>query len=135
MKGNRMVLTISIFDIAVFTGGILLTNLTKYGSSSIAWSLATIAIGTFFGLLYIGDMKTAIAGSFVTLYFALLIIYSFSKFQPTVTSDLAKQVIGQFTVLIGTVIAGYFGATAVVEREREKAKQQDRGETPGASPG
>jgi uncharacterized membrane protein YfcA len=80
--------------------------------ASVAGSLFIVSAVTFIGFLaLVDDMRAAIAASFVVVYFALLFTLVFADVKDLDT-DIAEQILGNFTTLVGAVITFYFGATA-----------------------
>jgi Na+/proline symporter len=96
-----------------------------------AFSTGFIGISTFFLILMImytpsdkkalkkGEMRKAIAGSFIVVYFAFL---SFLIFEESGTSYTGafKTMIDHFTYLIGIIIVFYFGSRSVEEYMKQK---------------
>ena len=90
----------------------------------IAGSVGSVGVITFFGVLMLvnylskskvldkGEMRKAIAASFVVIYFALLSLLTFTGFGPSNT-ELAETIIGHFTYLVGIIIVFYFGSRTV----------------------
>jgi len=97
----------------------------------ITWSVGSIGIITFFGILMLvnylsespgfekGEMRKAIAGSFIAVYFTLVALLGFKGFD-IASSELAKTIIGHFTYLIGIIIVFYFGSSAVRDYLKDK---------------
>lgn len=73
-----------------------------------------------------GEMRKAIAGSFIIVYFALVSLLTFT---PEFFSDteLARAIIGHFTYLVGIIIVFYFGSRSVEEYLKIKEKHQNSG--------
>jgi arginine exporter protein ArgO len=97
-----------------------------------------IAVGTavtcFFGLLILTQtkedrwevteesMRTAIAGTIVITYLVLVGIVAFFVAGPKQAElpGITQTMITNFTTIVGTVVAFYFGASAYVQAKREK---------------
>jgi hypothetical protein len=99
-------------------------------------ALSGIGVITFLGILVLshrsghrgfstGEMRSAIAATFMVVYFTMLgILMFFYSHLPPMAPTLVKN----FTYLVGVVIAFYFGSTAVVEHATEKYKRtSDKG--------
>lgn len=134
---------VSFIDIIVFVLGIAGTFSSRIGEAGTAVALSSIGVTTFVGFFIVtDDMRTAIAASFVTLYFATLPVLLIDRTIRDIVekSDFARSVITQFTTLVGTVVAFYLGATAIVDRTRiqEAGKTARATQPPGpasVSPG
>ena len=104
-----------------------------------------VAVISFFGSLFLsrelrapegriddGDVRLAIAASFVLVFFALL---SFFLFLPDQRSQFARDAAGQLFALMGLVVGFYFATTGALEfakiRERRTGRrlEDDRDET------
>jgi hypothetical protein len=83
-----------------------------------------IAVIAFLGILLLahavashrpfdsGEMRMAIAGSFVIVYFVVLAIFLFSVNQPT---QFAQDYVRNLTSLMGVIVAFYFASSAAVQ--------------------
>ena len=92
----------------------------------IAWPVGSIGLITFLGILMLvnylseslafdrGEMRKAIAGSFIAVYFALVSLLTFTGFCPS-SEKLAETIIGHLTYLVGIVVVFYFGSSPVRE--------------------
>ena len=92
----------------------------------IAWSVGSVGLITFTGNLLLvnylsnsptldkGEVRKAMAGSFIAVYFALISLLTFAEIRPA-DAELAKIIIGHFTYLVGIIIVFYFGSRAVTE--------------------
>ena len=120
-KGATIIAAVTVFlDISVLFLG---THGVKGLSLSIPWSVGSIGIITFVGILlhvnYLSndmelakrEMRKAIAASLIAVYCTLvpLIIFESPKFTNT-QLDLAKTAIVDFSWVIGAIIAFYFGS-------------------------
>jgi hypothetical protein len=103
------------------------------------FALSGIGVITFLGILVLshrsghrgfstGEMRSAIAATFMVVYFTMLgILMFFYSDLPKAAPTLVKN----FTYLVGVVIAFYFGSTAAVEHATEKYKHtSDKGSRP-----
>lgn len=128
--------------LAVLWGGLAL-NVIAQSSERVylAGALIATAVISFIGFLLIGSylsdgtaleasqMRTAIAGTFVVTYFAILGLFVFSPYTPTafagrITDDLLSQV--------ALVVGFYFATSGALEfaRIRERGRERARGATP-----
>ena len=73
-----------------------------------------------------GEMRKAITGSFITVYFVVVALLIF-KGVDTVDTELSKTIIGHFTYLVGIIIVFYFGSRGVREylKYRNLSKKSD----------
>lgn len=128
-KVAMMVIVIGFLDVlALFLG-------TAKEKFHIAWSVGSVGIITFLGILVLvnylsesfafdrGEMRKAIAGSFVAVYFTLVSLLTFTGFSPS-SEKLAETIIGHFTYLVGIVIVFYFGSSGVREYLKFKERRQ-----------
>ncbi len=128
-KAVLMTIVIGALDILV----LLLGTLKLF---HIGWSVGSIGVITFLGILMLvnylsksaaldkGEMRKAIAGSFIAVYFALVSLLTFTGFSPS-SEKLAETIIGHFTYLVGIVVIFYFGSSAVREYLKMKKKGQN----------
>ena len=134
-KAVRIGIVIGVLDILV-----LLLGTSKL--IHIAWSVGSIGLITFLGILMLvnylsespaldrGEMRKAIAGSFIAVYFALVSLLTFTGFSPS-SEKLAETIIGHFTYLVGIVVIFYFGSSGVREylkfkERRHNSKEEGR---------
>ena len=134
-KAIQMAIVIGVLDI-------LALSLGTFELFHIAWSVGSMGVITFLGILMLvnylsvsrafdqGEMRKAITGSFVAVYFALVSLLTFRGFCPSDT-ELAGTIIGHFTYLVGIVIVFYFGSSGVREylkfkERRQKAKEEQK---------
>jgi hypothetical protein len=100
-----------------------------------------IAVISFLGILLLahavashrpfdsGEMRMAIAGSFVIVYFVVLAIFLFSINQPT---QFAQDYVRNLTSLMGVIVAFYFASSAAVQYAKIRS---DAGASEGAAAG
>jgi membrane protease YdiL (CAAX protease family) len=118
----------------------------------LAAGAAAIGVITFFGMLSIGDgfekmtgkdkkdrIRDAITATFIVVYVVLLGLLAFQHFaSEQKTSPIADTLVTNFTVLMGVVIAFYFGTTTyekvkgVAGEDAQKNEAQATG-APGAT--
>jgi len=128
-KAVLMTIVIGALDILVLLLG-------TFELVHIAWSVGSIGIITFLGILILvnylsnsaafdkGEMRKAIAGSFIAVYFALVSLLTFTGFSPS-SEKLAETIIGHFTYLVGIVVIFYFGSSAVRDYLKMKKEGQN----------
>jgi hypothetical protein len=104
-----------VVDVLAFCGGIALSFWGAVGfRASTAGALFVVAVVTFLGLLSIAEnVKQAIAGSFVVVYFGILMTLIFARVRD-LDSNISRQILSNFTTLTGVIVASYFG-TATIE--------------------
>lgn len=71
-------------------------------------------------------MRDAIAAAFVVTYLVIVGWATFFK-GDTERPELSKEVVGSFTVLVGVVIGGYFGADAIKQVTLINARSREQG--------
>lgn len=98
---------------------------------------AVMAVGTFLGVWLLqrhagagrderNSMRDAIAAAFVVTYLVIVGWATFFK-GDTERPELSKEVVGSFTVLVGVVIGGYFGADAIKQVTLINARSREQG--------
>ena len=102
----------------------------------ITWSVGSVGIVTFFGILMLvnylsespalekGEVRKAIAGSFIAVYFTIVSLFTFTELSVSET-ETAKTIIGHFTYLIGIIVVFYFASSSVREYLRIKEKREN----------
>ena len=85
----------------------------------ITWSVGSVGIVTFFGILMLanylsespalekGEVRKSIAGSFIAVYFTTVSLLTFAELSVSET-ETAKMIVGHFTYLIGIIVVFYF---------------------------
>ena len=113
-------LMVGVGDALAFIGGIALSYVDAVGfPASAAGSLFLVTVITFIGFLSMArDMRAAIAAAFIIVYFAVLFTIIFARVK--IEEDIAKQIISNFTTLVTTVVAFYFGVKGVENVIRSK---------------
>ncbi len=127
-KAVIMASAIAFIDAAALLFGALIPPL-------IPWSVGSVGIVTFFGILMLvnylssspaldkGEMRKAIAGSFIAVYFVLVSLLTFTGFGHS-NPELAGTIIGHFTSLVKIIIIFYFGSSMVREYLKIKEKHK-----------
>jgi len=123
-KGKWPIFFIGLIDIILLLFGILIKDFR-------AFSIGFIGIFTFFGILMLtkylsasedlenGEMRKAITGSFIVVYFAFLSLFTFEEFGISYTG-VFKTMIDHFTYLVGIIVVFYFGSRSVEEYMKNK---------------
>lgn len=73
-----------------------------------------------------GEMRKAIAGSIIVVYFALLSLFAFRGISYT-DQGIAKTIIEHFTHLVEIVVIFYFGSKAVMAFAKNKKGGNETG--------
>jgi len=96
-----------------------------------AFYIGFIGIFTFLGILMLtkylsasedlenGEMRKAIAGSFIVVYFAFLSLLIFEE-SSTLYTGVFKTMIDHFSYLVGIIVVFYFGSRSVDEYMKNK---------------
>ncbi len=92
----------------------------------VQWIFIAMGVITFFGILLIvnymsgsspfdtGEIRKALTGSFVVLYFVLVPLVTFGGITVT-QGETVKTILTNFTWIVGAIIIFYFGSRAVEE--------------------
>jgi protein-S-isoprenylcysteine O-methyltransferase Ste14 len=130
---TKMAVRICILIAALITllGGVSASLQFYWGNN---WPFVAMGVGTgaitFFGLLILcqtseerwklpeDSMRTVIAGTIVVEYLALVGTVAF--FVQGEMPPITQTMITNFTTIVGIVIAFYFGASAVLQLQRER---------------
>jgi hypothetical protein len=92
------------------------------GDGALAWAIAAVGMNTYIGVYRQsgGDVRTALATSFVIVYLSLLAILLIDKRvrSDIEGSDFGKSLVIQLTAVVTSVTAFYLGASAYVEKSR-----------------
>ena len=132
-KAGAIAVLIVVFDVIVLYLGT--SNLLNI---SIIFSVCSVGVITFIGILMLvnavsesssfdmGEMRKAITGSFIVVYFAVMALLVFRGVE-TVDNELSKTIIEHFTYLMGIIIVFYFGSRGVIEylKYKNKTKNSD----------
>ncbi|MCH8047930.1 MAG: hypothetical protein IID44_29905 [Planctomycetes bacterium] len=113
----KIFVRIDFLVIVIWWIGISLGYIPEIGLGPLSGALFAIAVVTFMGTLRAsGDMRTAIAASFVMIYFALLAALATSAInRDQIDNPVGTELWKNFTYLVGVIIVFYFGSTATVE--------------------
>jgi len=101
-----------------------------------AFLLISVALISFFGLIALsntGDkpfkfteasLRIAIAGSVVIEYLVLVAIVAFFR-EGDDLPPITQMLLGNFTAVVGVVIAFYFGSSALVQAKAKKESERE----------
>ena len=128
--------------IAIWFVGIALGYVPGIELGPLSGAIFAIGAVTFMGTLRAGaDMRTAIAASFVMVYFAVLAALATSGMnREQIDNAVGEQLWENFSYLVGVIVVFYFGASAAVEvtrsihgasRKTEAAESDQPSETSG----
>lgn len=121
----KMISILAVIDLIVVP---LLVTLLKI---PIQWIFISIGIITFFGILLIanymsgtspfdtGEVRKALTGSFVIIYFSLVPLLTFGSLILPADESI-KTIITNFTWIVGAIVIFYFGSRAVEEYVKSK---------------
>jgi hypothetical protein len=118
---RAIILIVAAVDIGIFGIGVLLTYVDGIGDGGTAFALVAIGVLTFAGFYFATEeMRPTIAATFVVLYIVLLttLLLDGHLRDYVSQSEFARSLITQFTALVGTVVAFYLGASAIVDRTK-----------------
>jgi hypothetical protein len=128
-SAQRTIVLTAILDVVFFALGVAATYVPGIHDGGTAVALVAIGTTTFIGFYFAtADMRLTIAATFVLLYIALLpnLLLNNTVREVISSNDFAKSIVSQFTTLVGSVVAFYLGASALVERTKlqEKTKRE-----------
>jgi hypothetical protein len=124
-NGYVIASVIALLDVLVLILGL------RFEFFHITWSIGSVGVITFFGTLMLinqlsesqnvdkGEMRKAMAASFIIVYFALLSLLTNSELGSS-NSELSRVIIEHFTYLVGIIIVFYFGSSTVREYINKK---------------
>ncbi|OBI18361.1 hypothetical protein A5713_18035 [Mycobacterium sp. E2497] len=126
-----------IGDVVVAAGAPFLNKRFEGWNGPLEAGAAVIAIGTFLGVWLLqryrgagrsdrNSMRDAIAAAFVATYLVIVGWATFSKLGGDQT-QLARDLVTNFTVLVGVVVGGYFGADAIKQVTLINAQRRQQG--------
>lgn len=136
-KEGRLISMIVLANIIVLFLGT--NSYHSIANISISWAFGSITLINFWGLYYVikthqekrnrekDAMKSAIAGTFITIYIMMIVVYIFTDI-PTADSEVVKEIIGHFTYLVGIVMVSYFGTEAVTEYIADNKRKSETGD-------
>jgi hypothetical protein len=121
----KMISILAVIDLIIVPLLIMLLDIP------VQWILIPIGIITFFGILLIanymsgtspfdtGEVRKALTGSFVIIYFALIPLLTFGSLNLPADESI-KTIITNFTWIVGAIVIFYFGSRAVEEYVKSK---------------
>lgn len=134
-------------DLVVAAGAPAWNYYVKDYNTPLEAGAAVIAVGTFLGVWLLqrhagagrddrNSMRDAIAAAFVVTYLVIVGWAAFIKSSDDTAPPLTKDLVGNFTVLVGVVVGGYFGADAVKQVTLINAQRRQQGGDvgPGSPP-
>jgi hypothetical protein len=113
---RMLIWIIAGIDAIAFVAGIALSYVPSIDfEAATAGAVFVVVIVTFMGLLSIAqDVKVAIAGTFVVVYFMMLLLVLLARVASEAgEGSIIRHLIDNFTGLTGVIIASYFGTVAV----------------------
>ena len=123
----RMISILAIIDLIIIPIVVTLLHIP------IPWIFISIGIITFFGILLIsnymsgtspfdtGEVRKALTGSFVIIYFAFVPLVTFGNvILPS--EEPIKTIITNFTWIVGAIVIFYFGSRAVEEYVKTRSQ-------------
>ena len=147
MKRFRMsIFGLAAADLIVSAAGLFVWSWVFDGrhDAILSFTVFAVAVVTFFGALSLGKtlggewqpskagLRNAIAVSVIVTHFLILALYIFLK-SPNEPSLMTQNLVTNFTMIVGVVIAFYFGTSAYVQvrqleqegQKPEKTKEED----------
>jgi hypothetical protein len=118
----------SLLIIGVNALGLYLHKTQSNENGYVEIAILITAVGTFFGSLLLFQpedntwspsstiLRKAIATSVIMVYFNLAVITIFMTGEAGPTLKVADSFVASFTTIVGVVIAFYFGASAIVQK-------------------
>lgn len=113
---------VATIDFAIISFGILLNQGTEFTT----WSLSSVGITTFFGMLIIcshhakyspnskGIMRKSLTASLISVYIVVLSLALSGTFGD-IQDEMTKSVLSNFSIVVITIIGFYFGARGISE--------------------
>lgn len=121
----KMISILAVIDLIIVPLLVILLNIP------VQWIFISIGIITFFGILLIanymsgtspfdtGEVRKALTGSFVIIYFALVPLLTFGSLNLPADESI-KTILTNFTWIVGAIVIFYFGSRAVEEYVKSK---------------
>ncbi|WP_418001600.1 hypothetical protein ACNO8X_14805 [Mycobacterium sp. PDNC021] len=138
---RRCLAALVVGDLVIATGAPFLNKLFKGWNGPLEAAAAAIAVGTFLGVWLLqrhggagrhdrNSMRDAITAAFVVTYLVIVGWATFSALGNDVT-PFTKDLVANFTLLVGVVVGGYFGADAVKQVTLINAERHQQGRDVG----
>ncbi len=137
---NRSIAVLLILGIV---GAALIVTYYRGTQAPLAFSTVAAAVITFFYLMprpnnTSGDassgeglLRRAIAGSIVVQYLVLVGLAAYLQVGAEKLPPITETLITNFTMIVGVVIAFYFGSSAYVQGQRQRGADLNRGDKLG----
>lgn len=130
--------TLLVADMVVAAGAPAVNYFVPRYNTPLEAGAAMIAVVTFLGVWLLqrqrgagrddrNSMRDGIAAAFVVTYLVIVGWAAFMKVTEDQMPPLAQALIGNFTVLVGVVVGGYFGADTVKQVTLINAKRRQQG--------
>lgn len=125
-RGRKWSNAFKLISALVFVDLVIVPLLVNLLGLPVQWIFISLGVITFFGILLIasymsgsspldtGEVRKAITGAFVVVYFALVPIAAFGGLNLVATESI-RTLITNFTWIVGIVVILYFGSRAVEE--------------------
>jgi hypothetical protein len=113
---------VATIDFAIISFGVLLNQGTEFTT----WSLSSVGIITFFGMLIIcshhakyspdskGIMRKSLTASLISVYIVVLSLALSGTFGD-IQDEMTKSVLSNFSIVVITIVGFYFGAKGISE--------------------
>lgn len=113
---------VAAIDFAIISFGILL----NHGMEFTTWSLSSVGIITFFGMLIIsshhakhhteskGIMRKSLTASLISVYIVVLSLALSGSFGG-IQDEMTRSVLSNFSVVVITIVGFYFGTKGISE--------------------
>lgn len=123
----KMIIVLGVLDLIIIP---LLVSLLHI---PLPWLFISLGIITFFGILVIsnymsttnpfdtGEIRKALTGAFVVLYFVFIPLVTFENILPT--SEIVTTIITAFSTIVVVIIGFYFGTRGIEEFKKLDRKK------------
>lgn len=130
-RGRKWYNTLKMISVLVIIDLIIVPVLVALLGIPVQWIFISLGVITFFGILLIanymsgsspintGEVRKAIIGSFVIVYFALIPLLAFNSLRLPADQSTGT-VITSFTVIVGVIVVFYFVTRAIEEYVKTK---------------
>jgi hypothetical protein len=130
-RGKKWSNSLKMISALAFLDLILIPIIVLVLNIPVQWIFISIGVITFFGILLIanymsgtspfdtGEVRKALTGSFIIMYFALVPLLSFGSIIIPADEPI-KTIITNFTWIVGAIVIFYFGSRTVEEYVRSK---------------
>lgn len=123
----KMIVILGVLDL------IIIPLLVAFLNIPLPWLFISLGIINFFGILVIsnymsntnpfdtGEIRKALTGAFVVLYFVFVPLITFENILPT--SEIVTTIITAFSTIVIVVIGFYFGTRGIEEFKKIKERR------------